>query len=58
MDAFEENLQTFGSTVSGPEMKESLRRCFDLIYVMMTTYSSKLKSMDDKISKLEKKGSA
>lgn len=53
MDSFEENLQTFNSTIYGAEMRDSLYRCLDLIYSEIQFYDKKIRESSDKIRELE-----
>lgn len=53
MDAFDDNLQVFNSTIYGSEMKDALYRCFELIRVEIDYYSSMLAEIESKISMAE-----
>lgn len=53
MDAFEENLQTFNGSINGPEMRESLYRCFLIISTEIRDYSAQIQTANSKIKKLE-----
>lgn len=53
MDAFEDNLRTFSGSNNGPEMRDALFRCFELIRVEISTYTDKIQDASAKIRKAE-----
>lgn len=56
MGPFEDNLTRFETTKYGSEMKDSLFRCFNLLFADLMFDNSRLNTIEKKIEDLEKKG--